>query len=78
MPRLMLTDEHWSKLRTIMREHGIYDKPNLRKTVEGILYRMRTQCEPPHCSRQAKMKVASCVVALSSKRNSQPDKTEWQ
>lgn len=42
MLRLMLTDEHWSKLRTIMREHGIYDKPNLRKTVEGILYRMRT------------------------------------
>ena len=42
MPRLMLTDEHWSKLRTIMREHGIYDKPNLRRTVEGILYRMRT------------------------------------
>lgn len=42
MPRLMLTDEHWSKLGTIMREHGIYDKPNLRKTVEGILYRMRT------------------------------------
>ncbi len=25
-----------------MREHGIYDQPNLRKTVEGILYRMRT------------------------------------
>jgi transposase len=42
MTRLMLIDEHWSKLRTIMREHGIYDKPNLRKTVEGILYRMRT------------------------------------
>jgi hypothetical protein len=34
MPRLMLTDEHWSKLRTIMRERGIYDKPSLRKTVE--------------------------------------------
>jgi transposase len=42
MLRLMLTDEHWSKLRTIMREHRIYDKPHLRKTVEGILYRMRT------------------------------------
>lgn len=42
MPRLMLTDEQWSKLRKIMREHGIYDKPKLRKTVEGILYRMRT------------------------------------
>lgn len=25
-----------------MRHHGIYDKPNLRKTVQGILYRMRT------------------------------------
>jgi transposase len=42
MPRLMLTDEHWSKLRTIMKEHGIYHKPHLRRTVEGILYRMRT------------------------------------
>jgi transposase len=42
MPRLMLTDEYWSKLRNIMLEYGIYDKPNLRKTVEGVLYRMRT------------------------------------
>ena len=42
MPRLMLNDEHWSKLRIIMREHGIYDKPMLRLTVEGILYRLRT------------------------------------
>ena len=44
MTRLMLTDELWSKLRTIMRQHGIYDKPNLRKIVEGILYRMRVGC----------------------------------
>ena len=44
MPRLMLTDELWSKLRTIMREHGIYDKSNLRMTVEGIFYRMRVGC----------------------------------
>jgi transposase len=44
MPRLMLTDEHWSKLRSIMREHGIYHKPNLRMIVEGILYRMRVGC----------------------------------
>lgn len=42
MPRLMLSDELWSKLRIIMREHGIYDKPNLRMMVEGMLYRMRT------------------------------------
>jgi len=27
-----------------MREHGIYDKPNLHTTVEGILYRMRVGC----------------------------------
>jgi len=44
MTRLMLTDEHWSKLRTIMRQHGIYNKPKLRKIVEGILYRMRVGC----------------------------------
>lgn len=44
MARQMLNDEHWSKLRTIMRDHGIYHKPNLRKTVEGMLYRMRVGC----------------------------------
>lgn len=44
MLRLMLTDEHWSKLKTIMRQYGIYDKPCLRKKVEGILYRMRVGC----------------------------------
>lgn len=44
MARLMLTDELWSKLRGIMHEHGIYHKPCLRKTVEGVLYRMRVGC----------------------------------
>lgn len=44
MARLMLTDELWSKLRIIMRQHGIYDKPNLRMMVEGMLYRMRAGC----------------------------------
>jgi len=44
MIRLMLTDELWPKLRTIMRQHGIYDKSNLRMIVEGILYRMRVGC----------------------------------
>jgi transposase len=44
MIRLMLTDELWSKLRTIMLQHGIYDKSNLRMIVEGILYRMRVGC----------------------------------
>ena len=27
-----------------MRQHGIYDKPNLRQVVEGILYRLRVGC----------------------------------
>jgi transposase len=44
MPRQMLNDEHWSKLKAIMLEERIYDKPNLRNTVEGILYRIRTGC----------------------------------
>ena len=44
MPRLMLTDAHWSKLKVIMYEQGIYHKPSLRKIVEGILYRMRVGC----------------------------------
>ena len=44
MPRLMLTDKHWSKLRALMREQRIYDTPNMRNTMEGILYRLRTGC----------------------------------
>jgi len=44
MARLMLNDELWSKLRTIMRQHGIYDKNNLRIMVEGMFYRMRVGC----------------------------------
>lgn len=44
MPGTMLTDECWSKLRTIMLAARVYDKSGLRLTVEGILYRMRTGC----------------------------------
>lgn len=42
MPRLLLSDEHWSKLREILLHQTIYDKRDLRMTVEGMLYRMRT------------------------------------
>lgn len=42
MPRLMLTNEHWSKLRKVLREEGVYDKPALRPMVQGMLYRLRT------------------------------------
>lgn len=44
MPRLMLRDEHWSKLHMIMREENIYGKKTLRLIVEGILYRLRVGC----------------------------------
>ena len=42
MPRLMLNNQHWKKLKPILQEIGIYEYANLRKTVEGILYKMRT------------------------------------
>ena len=44
MPRLMLNNEHWSKLKPILLQQGIYLKPDLRMTVEGILYRRRSGC----------------------------------
>jgi transposase len=44
MARLMLTDDSWSKLKTVMIRHCIYNKPNLRMIVEGILFRIRTGC----------------------------------
>jgi transposase len=44
MPRLLLSDEHWSKLREILLDKAVYNKRDLRMTVEGMLYRMRTGC----------------------------------
>ncbi|NOV29421.1 IS5 family transposase [Methylomonas sp. ZR1] len=44
MPRQLLTDTHWEKLKTIMLSFSIYDKPGLRQTVEGIFYRLRVGC----------------------------------
>lgn len=34
----MLNDEHWSKLREIFLHKTIYNKRDLRITVEGMLY----------------------------------------
>jgi len=44
MPRVMLSDELWSKLEKILLQQTIYHKPDLRLTVEGMLYRMRVGC----------------------------------
>ena len=37
MPRLLLSDEHWSKLEKILLQHAIYNKRHLRMTVEGMV-----------------------------------------
>ena len=42
MPRLLLNDELWSKLSLILMQFSIHNKPNLRRAVEGMLFRMRT------------------------------------
>ena len=44
MARLMLNETHWSRLKAIMKQFGIYNKRGLRLTVEGMLYRMRVGC----------------------------------
>jgi transposase len=44
MPRQLFTDEYWGKLKTVLLSLGIYDKPMLRQTVEGIFYRLRVGC----------------------------------
>ncbi len=43
MPRTMLTDNAWKKLKHVLTESGrVYNKYEHRNTLEGILYRMRT------------------------------------
>jgi transposase len=43
MTTLTLTDEIWNVLSRIMHLNGlIYNKPEHRKTLDGILYRIRT------------------------------------
>lgn len=44
MARTILTDENWTRLKRILLAESIYDKPNLRMTVEGMLYRIRVGC----------------------------------
>ena len=44
MPRTMLTDQHWQKLKVILRNLSIHHNSNLRNFIEAILYRIRTGC----------------------------------
>jgi hypothetical protein len=40
MPRQIFTDVLWAKLKAILLKMGIYNKPNLRLTIEGISTRL--------------------------------------
>lgn len=42
MTRTLLIDEQWHKLKIILLQLGIHNKHNLRLTIEGILFRIRT------------------------------------
>ncbi len=42
MPRLLLSDELWLKLKLILLQFGVHVKRNLRTMVAGMLYRLRT------------------------------------
>lgn len=44
MLRHILTNEIWSKLKPILLAVGVYDKPDLRRTVEGMFHRIRAGC----------------------------------
>ncbi len=37
----MLTDQHWQKLKVILRNLSIHHNSNLRNFIEAILYRIR-------------------------------------
>jgi len=44
MPRQIFSDNLWIKLKMVLLRTGIYDKPHLRLTIEGIFYRLRVGC----------------------------------
>ncbi len=44
MLRTMLTDQHWQKLKAILRNLSIHHNSNLRNFIEAILYRIITGC----------------------------------
>ncbi len=42
MPRTMLTDQHWQKLKAFLCNLSIHLNSNLRNFIEAILYRITT------------------------------------
>ena len=45
MPQTLLNDQLWLKLKPILLDLNIYDKPNLRNIFTGILFRLKTGCQ---------------------------------
>ena len=44
MPTTIITEEQWQKLKPILLDLNIYDKPSLKETFLGIIYRRKTGC----------------------------------
>ena len=40
----IITEEQWQKLKPILLDLNIYDKPSLKETFLGIIYRLKTGC----------------------------------
>lgn len=40
----IITEEQWLKLKSILLDLNIYDKPSLKETFLGIIYRLKTGC----------------------------------
>ena len=41
----IITEEQWQKLKSILLDLNVYDKPSLKKTFLGIIYRLKTGCQ---------------------------------
>jgi transposase len=88
MPRFMLSDEYWSKLKGMMLQENIYDKRGLRMMVEGMFYRLRVGCpwrDLPSCfgrwnsvyKKFNEWSKKGIWLALFKKLVNEPD-TEWE
>jgi hypothetical protein len=90
MPRLMLMDEHWSKLKLIILESGIYEKSNLRTTLEGVLYKLALSISDRllifydsvevDCSKAklAKAKIMITPKAMAKEKKAKDIRRQWQ
>ena len=40
----IITEEKWLKLKSILLDLNVYDKPSLKETFLAIIYRLKTGC----------------------------------